>query len=92
MEVSEKNTFASEAEAASMPPERTGNQALRRVDLLAVAIAVAGLVLACVAGLVVAAVELARLIPAVWSDPFGRGGIIMFGLAAGWIVIRRNKM
>jgi hypothetical protein len=92
MEVIEKNPSGGGAEAASLPRERMVNQALRRVDLLAIAIAVAGLVLVGVAGLVAAAVELARLVPAVWADPFGRVGIVMFGLAAGWIVLRRNKM
>lgn len=92
MEEIEKNPSGGTVEAAALPQERMVNQALRRVDLLAIVIAVAGLVLVCVAGLVAAAVELARLIPAAWSAPFGRVGIVMFGLAAGWIVLRRNKM
>jgi hypothetical protein len=65
---------------------------LHRIDLVAILVTVLGIAVLGLAAAVIALIELAKLISNLWSDPFDRWLLMVFGVAVVWIIARRKHM
>jgi hypothetical protein len=76
----------------SIAPARKLDTFLGRIDLIAVISALLGACLLGVTAIVVAAVELSRLIAMLWADPIDRWLVVAFAAALIWVVVRGKKL
>jgi hypothetical protein len=60
--------------------------------LVAILAALLGITVLGVAAVVIALIELAKLISSLWSDSFDRWLLMIFGVAVIWIIARRKHM
>ena len=93
MTASEESRAHSNTEAVDVgvPVQKDSQPLLARVDLLAIMIAAVGLVLASVAGFVLAFIELTKLVRSLWADPVERWLIVIFAVALVWVTLRWKK-
>jgi choline-glycine betaine transporter len=75
-----------------VPREGTLGPVLHRIDLVAILAALLGITVLGVAAVVIALIELAKLISSLWSDSFDRWLLMIFGVAVIWIIARRKHM
>lgn len=81
-----------EAANFTIPQEGKSDPILGRVDLIAILTAALGFCLLGVGAVVLAILEVAKLIAGMWSNSFDRWLVIAFGLAIVWIIARRKKL
>ena len=81
----------SETNSNSIPREGQLEFILGRLDLAAIVISMLGICLLGMVVLVLAAIELAKLISALWLHPLDRWLIIILGAAIVWVVVRWKK-
>jgi hypothetical protein len=92
MDSANRPTVPSTAMPTVAPQTRRLDSILGKLDLIAIVAAFLG---ACLLGLmtvVTAAIEVFRLIPALWSNPVDRGIVIAFGVALLWVLLRGRKL
>lgn len=65
---------------------------LGRIDLVAILTAALGVCVLVVVGVVMAAIELARLISSLWSNSFDRWLIIVLSVAIIWVAVRGKRL
>ena len=65
---------------------------LGRIDLIAILIASLGICLLGVAMVVLATIELVRLVASLWADSFDRWLILTLGVAIIWIIARWRRL
>jgi hypothetical protein len=88
----QKNEIPPEAEKVLVSREGRFDPILGRIDLIAILTAVLGVCLLGVAAVVMALIELARLISSLWSDSFDRWLLISLGVALIWVAVRLKKL
>ena len=65
---------------------------LGRIDLIAILATLIGVFLVGVTGLVVAMIEIAKLVAVLWADPVERWLVIVVGLAVLWLIARGKRL
>jgi hypothetical protein len=88
----EKTTAEPQVKAAPIDQEGRLDSFLSRLDLMAIFTAILGMCLLGVAAVVLAVIELAKIVAGLWTDSVDRWLIIVLGLAIVWIVARRKKL
>ena len=81
-------------ELGEFPNPRDGklDPILGRIDLVAIVIGLLGMCLLAVAALVMAVLELAKLVASLWADSLDRWLIAILGLAIVWVIARWKKL
>lgn len=74
--------------AISLSQEGRSTSILSRIDLVAIVITLVGICLLGVAAMVMAVIELAKLISSLWAVPFNRWLILILGMAIVWVTAR----
>jgi len=64
---------------------------LSRIDLVAIVISIVGVCLLTIAATVLAAIEAAKLISNLWSNPLDRWLMIVFCTAIAWVTVRWKR-
>lgn len=64
---------------------------MSRIDLAAIVITLLGTSLLGVVAVVLAAIEMAKLVSSLWSDSFDRWLLIVSGVAVLWVAVRWKK-
>jgi len=80
-----------EARQFSIPEAGIVESLLGRVDLLAIIITLVGICLLGLVGMVMAVIQLARLIAILWSGSSERWLLITLGAAIVWVLVRWKK-
>jgi hypothetical protein len=85
---------ANPPEMEEFPNPRDGklDPFLGRIDLIAIVIGLLGVCLLGVAALVLAVIELARLVTSLWADSLDRWLIATIGVAIVWVIVRWKKL
>jgi len=63
-----------------------------RIDLVAILISLLGVCLLGLGALLLAFIEIAKLVSSLWSDSFDRWLIIVLGMAIAWVVVRWKRL
>lgn len=79
------------ANGISIPRARKLDFMLSRIDLAAFVISLLGISLLGLVAMVRAVIDLARLIPSLWSNSLDRWLIILLGAAIVWVLVRWKK-
>lgn len=74
-----------------LPREGQLDFILGRIDLVAIVITLLGVCLLGVVAMVLAVIELAKLVANLWSNPIDRWAMIILGAAIVWVVVRWKK-
>jgi hypothetical protein len=75
----------------AIPRERKFDTILGRIDLLAIVLTLLGVCLLGAVAIVMAVIEMAKLVSCLWADPAGRWGLIALGVALVWVAARWKK-
>jgi hypothetical protein len=81
-----------EVKNVSAPRDGKLDPVLGRIDLIAILTTVLGTCLLGIAAVVLAIIELAKLLSSLWVDSFDRWLLIVLGLTIAWVVVRWKKL
>ena len=84
---------ADHSDPKSSPVRREGrfDPILARIDLAAILVTLVGISLLGIIAMVLAVMELAKLVSALWATPVDRWLILLFCAAIVWVIMRWKK-
>jgi len=92
MTTAEKSAETQSLNIIAVPREGKLDPLLGRIDLLAVLLTLFGICVLGVAAVVLALIEIAKLISAMLADPFERWLLLALSLAILWLIFRGKKL
>ena len=92
MTTAEKSANEPELKEFSIYRDGKLDPILGRIDLVAIVIGLLGMCLLAVAALVMAVLELTRLVASLWSDSLDRWLMVTLAVAIVWILVRWKKL
>ena len=92
MTTAEKSANDPEFKELSIHRDGKLDPVLGRIDLIAIVIGLLGVCLLGVAAVVLAVIELARLVASLWADSLDRWLMITLGVAIVWVIVRWKKL
>jgi hypothetical protein len=81
-------------DTGSYPIERGGklDPILGRIDLVAILTVVLGISVLAIVGMVMAVIEIVKLISSLWENSFDRWLIIILSVAIVWVAVRGKRL